>query len=219
MLGPGWLCQPELPPGAILTSRTSRSEVPFVLSRDFQLAVLVLASNCSSLPLASDVDVKPDGGVAITVLPYAAMPMMGTTQSHFSLRCMMRSLLSRSCERLLVRRWVVGVFAAPERRPNPARMDVTSRLRGGPPARGDEGRGADAADADEHEGEHPGGAEAGVGPVEPLLGRGAHDRDVRGLRRAVGAVEIAVDRPGGRGGRGGGKRGGGRGGGDQRATV
>src|SRR3954451_4630316 len=110
MLGPGWLCQPELPPGAILTSRTSRSEVPFVLSRDFQLPVLVLASNCSSLPLTNDVDVKPDGGVASTVLPYAATPMMGTTQSHFSLRCIAVHSLSRSCERFLVRCWVVGVL-------------------------------------------------------------------------------------------------------------
>src|SRR3954453_23682487 len=99
MLGPGWRCQPELPPGAILTSRTSRFEVPFVLSRDFQSPVLVLASNCSIVPFASDVEVKPDGGVASTVLPYAVMAMTGTTQNHFSLRCMVLSLLSHSCER------------------------------------------------------------------------------------------------------------------------
>src|SRR4051795_7944090 len=159
MLGPGWLCQPELPPGAILTSRTSRSEVPFVLSRDFQLAVLVLASNCSSLPLANDVDVKPDGGVASTVLPYAAMAMMGTTQSHFSLRCMMRSLLSRSCERLMV-------------------VSARGRVhRAGTTPRGDEGRRADAADADEHEREHPGGADAGVPPVQSFVDLDTHDPD------------------------------------------
>src|SRR4051794_25010233 len=203
MLGPGWLCQPELPPGAILTSRTSRSEVPFVLSRDFQLAVLVLASNCSSLPLASDVDVKPDGGVASTVLPYAAMAMTGTTQSHFSLRCIMRSLLSRSCERLMVRRWVVGVFTAPARRPSATKTDALSRMRGGPLARGHEGRRADAAEADEHEREHPGGADAGVAPVQSFVDLDAHHSD--GGRSSGRAA--AVDRHGGGAGCGGRERG------------
>src|SRR5690242_21768276 len=100
MPGPGWLCQPELPPGAILTSRTSTSEDPLVLTRDFQLPVLVLASNCSNLAFASDVEVKFEGGVASTVLPYPVVTTMATTQSHFSLRCMMRSLLSRSSRAL-----------------------------------------------------------------------------------------------------------------------
>src|SRR3954451_16970989 len=111
----------------------------------------------------------------------------------------MRSLLSRSCERLMVRRWVVGVFTAPARRPSATKTDATSRMRGGLLARGEEGRRADAAEADEHEREHPGGADAGVAPVQSLVDLDAHDPD--GGRDGRAAVVDRHGRGGGCGGR------------------
>src|SRR5215216_4426450 len=89
-LGPGWLCQPKLPPGAIVFCRTWRSEIPLVLIRAFQnlvgvpglMSVLTLVSMSVKRPTPIVDVVTLSGGVAragttinaaLTSAPMAAM--------------------------------------------------------------------------------------------------------------------------------------------------
>jgi hypothetical protein len=71
-LGPGWRCQPKVPPGAIVFCSTWRSELFLVWIRDFQnlvgvpglMSVLALASISAKRPTPRMVVVTPEGGVA-----------------------------------------------------------------------------------------------------------------------------------------------------------
>src|SRR6266852_4181877 len=92
-LGPGWLCQPNVPPGAIVFCRTWRSETPFVLIRACQksvavpelMSVFVVASMSSKRPTPIVVVVTRRGVVARTVPAYNAPPAAQArrAQSHF----------------------------------------------------------------------------------------------------------------------------------------
>ena len=66
-LGPGWLCHPNDPPGAILFERTWRSEAPVMLIFEAQAPTLPLVLKGLSFPTPNVVGVTPDGGVAMTV--------------------------------------------------------------------------------------------------------------------------------------------------------
>src|SRR6185369_6397215 len=63
-----------------------------------------------------------------------------------------------------------------------AGLTGTSRVRGGVTARGGGGQRVRAADADEHEREHAGGADAGVAPVHSLVDLHTDDLDAVRLR-------------------------------------
>src|SRR5215211_169844 len=74
-LGPGWLCQPKVPPGAIVFCSTWRSEAPLVLSLAFQAPVLTWVSIASKRPVAMGMVVTPEGGVACAGRMISAAPM------------------------------------------------------------------------------------------------------------------------------------------------
>src|SRR6185503_6936990 len=71
-LGPVWLCQPKVPPGATVFWMTYRCEGPLVLIMAFQKSletpglrsVLANTSMSSNVPFAIVTDVTPDCGVA-----------------------------------------------------------------------------------------------------------------------------------------------------------
>src|SRR5438094_2797725 len=92
-LGPGWLCQPNVPPGTIVFCRTWRSVTPFVLIRACQksvavpalTSVFVVASMSLKRPIPMVVVVTPRGVVARTVPAYTATPAVQArrAQTHF----------------------------------------------------------------------------------------------------------------------------------------
>src|SRR4029453_18180484 len=62
--GPGWVCQPNVPPGTTVFFTILRSEDPLVSMFNFQSPVLMCTSISGKAPLAMSSVVTPDGGVA-----------------------------------------------------------------------------------------------------------------------------------------------------------
>src|SRR5215211_3844832 len=76
---PGWLCQPEEPPGSTVICAMATS-VPTWSG---------MVPSDTLVPRAKGTFTSPDGGVASTdPAAYAATPTMPTTKSPFSFRCM-----------------------------------------------------------------------------------------------------------------------------------
>src|SRR4029453_1337975 len=62
--GPGWLCQPSVPPGSIVTFTTWRSATPSVSISAFHSPSMALALISPNDALARSVGCSPEGGVA-----------------------------------------------------------------------------------------------------------------------------------------------------------
>src|SRR5437773_6702185 len=83
-LGPGWLCQPKLPPGTTRLSVVMTSVSPFVRRLSFQSPVLRLTSTGGRLPTPIVVLVTPLAGVARVTPANAATPSTATSRARLS---------------------------------------------------------------------------------------------------------------------------------------
>src|SRR5438552_1642429 len=81
-LGPGWLCQPKVPPGAILFSRTWMSVAPVVVICALHAPILPFVSMAPNLPIPNTVGFTPEGGVASTAPAYTAVPRTTAREAH-----------------------------------------------------------------------------------------------------------------------------------------
>src|SRR5262245_19959788 len=81
-LGPGWLCQPKLPPGAILLDRTWMSVAPVVFISAVHAPILPFVSMEPNFPIPKIVGWTPKGGVANTVPAYTAAPRAAASEAH-----------------------------------------------------------------------------------------------------------------------------------------
>src|SRR5262249_62331021 len=81
-LGRGWLCQPTLPPGAILLDRTWISVAPVVFISAVHAPILPFVSMEPNFPIPKIVGWTPKGGVANTVPAYTAAPRAAASEAH-----------------------------------------------------------------------------------------------------------------------------------------
>src|SRR5262249_61671315 len=84
-LGPGWLCHPKFPPGAILFDRTHMSDARVALIFELHGPTLALTSKEVSLPIPYGVGVTSLGGVAATVDAYTATPTAAANEGKTNL--------------------------------------------------------------------------------------------------------------------------------------
>src|SRR6478735_9868525 len=102
-LGPGWLCQPNVPPGAMTFSTMWTSVAPLAEFWIFQKSLAAPGSTSVwalawiplwKVPMTGDHGgfVTPEGGVAIATPAYAVVPASPRANAQISLRPMFRSL-------------------------------------------------------------------------------------------------------------------------------